>query len=114
VQCLGGHRRVDRCITLGTPHGGTYNAYWLWSRVGQELRPDSPLLARLQASPGSRGVRFVSIVAGSDNLVIPRVFAGHDEAVVVADVGHLSMLFAPSVLALVARRLRDARSAAAP
>src|SRR5437016_3442484 len=41
LQMLGGARRVDRCITLGTPHQGTYNAYWLLSRVGRELRPDS-------------------------------------------------------------------------
>ena len=107
IQQLGGARRVDRCITLGTPHHGTYNAYWLWSRVGAELRPDSALLARLHASPATTGVRWTSIVARSDNLVIPRVFAGHEEAIVVDDVGHLSMLFAPSVLALVARRLED-------
>jgi pimeloyl-ACP methyl ester carboxylesterase len=101
VQQLGGARRVDRCITLGTPHRGTYNAYWLWSRVGGELRPDSKLLERLRAS-AAPGVRFVSIVAGSDNLVIPRVFAGHEEEIMVPDLGHVSMLFAPSVLEHVA------------
>jgi triacylglycerol lipase len=107
VEQLGGARRVDRCITLGTPHQGTYNAYWLWSRVGRELRPDSALLARLHASPAHGGVRWTSVVARSDNLVVPRVFAEHEEAVVVDDVGHLSMLFAPSVLALVASRLQE-------
>ena len=35
VQELGGSRRVDRCITLGTPHRGTYGSYWTWSRVGR-------------------------------------------------------------------------------
>jgi pimeloyl-ACP methyl ester carboxylesterase len=109
VQALGGRRRVDRCITLGTPHAGTYNAYWLWSRVGRELRPDSPLLARLRASrPEAAGVQFVSLIAGSDNLVIPRVFARHEREVLVADVGHLSMLFSPTVLRLVASYLRGA------
>jgi pimeloyl-ACP methyl ester carboxylesterase len=107
LQELGGARRVDRCITLGTPHRGTYNAYWLWSRVGRELRPDSALLARLDASRGAaRDVRFVSIVAGSDNLVVPRVFAGHEEEVVVPDLGHMAMLFAPGVLRRVADELR--------
>jgi pimeloyl-ACP methyl ester carboxylesterase len=106
IQHLGGGRRVDRCITLGTPHEGTYNAYWLWSRVGLELRPDSALLARLRRTAAST-VRFLSVIARSDNLVIPRIFAGHEDAVVVDDVGHLSMLFAPSVLALVARRLAE-------
>ena len=108
VEALGGARRVDRCVTLGTPHRGTYNSYWLWSRVGGELRPDSPLLARLAGSaPAAGGVRFLSLIAGSDNLVIPRVFAGHGQEVVIEDVGHVSMLFAPSVLRLVGDFLAD-------
>src|SRR4051812_10851562 len=44
---LGGARRVDRCVLLGTPDRGTYNAYWLLSRIGRELRPDSALIRRL-------------------------------------------------------------------
>jgi pimeloyl-ACP methyl ester carboxylesterase len=115
VQALGGSRRVDRCVTLGTPHLGTYNAYWLWSRVGSELRPDSPLLARLRASSAAAGrVRFLSLVAGSDNLVIPRVFARHEEEIVIEDVGHVSMLFAPSVLMRVADWLTAPERTAAP
>lgn len=111
VQDLGGWRRVDRCITLATPHRGTYNSYWLWSRVGSELRPDSRLLSRLGA-PQARmgGVRFLSLIAGSDNLVIPRVFAGHAEEVLVSDVGHVSMLFSPAVFRQVAEYLADSRS----
>lgn len=104
IQYLGGERRVDQCITLGTPHEGTYNAYWLASRVGRELRPDSPLLDRLRATPPGR-VRFVSIVAGSDNLVIPRVFARHEDEIYVPHHGHLGMLFSPHVLRLIADRL---------
>jgi triacylglycerol lipase len=108
LQELGGSRRVDRCITLGTPHQGTYGSYWLWSRVGRELRPDSSLLARLQASrDNARGVRFVSLIAGSDNLVFPRVFASHDEEVHFGDLGHVSMLFSPRVLRAVAEVLTE-------
>jgi pimeloyl-ACP methyl ester carboxylesterase len=115
LQELGGARRVDRCITLGTPHRGTYNAYWVASRVGRELRPDSSLLARLEASRArANGVRFVSVVAGSDNLVVPRVFAGHEEVVRVADLGHLGMLFSPEVLGVVADRLFERTAAPAP
>jgi pimeloyl-ACP methyl ester carboxylesterase len=108
IQELGGSRRVDRCVTLGTPHLGTYNSYWLWSRVGAELRPDSPLLARLHASrPGASSVRFLSIVAGADNLVVPRVFASHEHEVHIPDLGHLSMGFSPRVLRLVADHLSE-------
>jgi pimeloyl-ACP methyl ester carboxylesterase len=108
LQQLGGARRVDRCITLGTPHRGTYNSYWVASRVGRELRPDSSLLARLEASRAqAERVRFLSIVAGSDNLVVPRVFAAHDEVVRVPEVGHVGMLFSHRVLHLVADRLLE-------
>lgn len=106
LQQLGGARRVDRCITLATPHQGTYNSYWVASRVGRDLRPDSPLLARLGASrERASSVRFLSIVAGSDNLVVPRVFAAHEEVVRVPEMGHVGLLFSPRVLSMVADRL---------
>jgi len=109
LQQLGGARRVDRCITLGTPHRGTYNAYWLGTRVGRELRPDSALLERLaRTADQAHGVRFTSIVAGSDNIIIPRVFAAGDDLVLVPDVGHLGMLFSPKVARAVLDRLLPA------
>jgi triacylglycerol lipase len=110
LEQLGGARRVDRCITLGTPHKGTYNAYWLASRIGRELRPDSAVLERLAASSGRPStVLYTSIVAGSDNMVIPRVFAAGDDTVHVPDVGHLGMLFSPGVFRAVLDRLLPAQ-----
>lgn len=106
LEQLGGARRVDRCISLGTPHRGTYNAYWLASRVGRELRPDSALLERLAASAARPSrVQYTSIVAGADNVVIPRVFAADGDVVHVPDVGHLGMLFSPGVFRAVLERL---------
>jgi len=106
LQQLGGARRVDHCITLGTPHRGTYNAYWVTSRVGRELRPDSPFLARLDASRDGAGrVRFASIVAGSDNIVIPRVFSSNDTVVHVPGLGHLGLLFSPTAFRAIAEKL---------
>lgn len=113
LQELGGARRVDRCITLGTPHRGTYNSYWLTSRVGRELRPDSALLSRLEESrPAAGRVRFLSVIAGSDNLVVPRVHSAHGEEIRIPDLGHVGMLFSPHVLRIVAERLLDGGSAA--
>ncbi len=107
LQDLGGARRVDRCITLGTPHQGTYNAYWVPTRVGRDLRPDSALLARLEATRDEAArVRFTSIVAGSDPLVVPRIFGAHEDVVHVPDLGHLGLLFSPTVFRAVAERLR--------
>jgi pimeloyl-ACP methyl ester carboxylesterase len=106
LQELGGARRVDRCITLATPHRGTYNAYWVNSRIGRELRPDSALLARLAASrAGAARVRFSSIAGESDNIVLPRVFAADEDLVRVGAMGHLGLLFSPTVLEAVAQRL---------
>lgn len=107
LQVLGGARRVDRCITLGTPHRGTYNAYWLSSRIGLELRPDSRLLERLATTrAASAAVKFSSIVAGSDNIVIPRVFsAAEGDVVHVPDLGHMGLLFSPTVFRAVHDRL---------
>ncbi len=111
LQELGGARRVDRCITLGAPHSGTYSSYWLTSRVGRELRPDSPLLARLgESQHKAERVRFLSLVGGSDNLVIPRVFAAHREEVRVPNLGHAGLLFSTRVLQLVADRLLEPAS----
>jgi pimeloyl-ACP methyl ester carboxylesterase len=113
LQELGGARRVDRCITLGTPHRGTYNSYWLTSRVGRELRPDSELLSRLERSrAAAERVRFVSVIAGSDNLVVPRVHCAHGDEVRIPDLGHVGMLFSPRVLRIVAERLLDGGSSA--
>ena len=115
LQQLGGARRVDRCITLGTPHQGTYNSYWVASRVGRELRPDSSLLRRVEASRlRADRVRFLSVVAESDNLVVPRVFAAHEEVVRIPEVGHVGLLFSPRVLRLVADHLMQASAHATP
>jgi triacylglycerol lipase len=107
LQLLGGARRVDRCIMLGAPVSGTYNAYWLTSRVGRELRPGSALLRRLEATRDAAStVRFSSIVAGSDNIVLPRVFcAAEGELIHVPDLGHMGLLFSPTVFRTVRMRL---------
>ena len=64
------------------------------------------MIERLAASrANASGVRFTSVVAGSDNIVIPRVFAAGDDLVYVPNLGHLGMLFSPSVFRAVASRL---------
>jgi pimeloyl-ACP methyl ester carboxylesterase len=104
---LGGARRVDRCITLGTPYRGTYNAYWLAGRIGRDLRPGSPLLRRLRLARRSVGrVKFTAIVAESDNMIIPRVFAAAGRTFRVAGVGHTGLLFSPAVFRRVAEILQ--------
>jgi hypothetical protein len=46
-------------------------------------------------------------VAGSDNIVFPRVFATlNEELVHVPNIGHVGMLFSPRVLSTIVARLR--------
>lgn len=104
---LGGARRVHQCITIGTPHAGTYNSYWVPTRVADQLRPDSMFMARLKALRSKpNDIVYTSIVGGSDNIVIPRVFAvGSEDVIHVPDTGHLGLLFSPQVFREIARRL---------
>lgn len=105
LQEMGGSRRVDRCITLGTPHVGTYNSYWVNSRVGLELRPDSELMKRLNVQKPTK-VKYTAIVGGTDNIVIPRVFASHEsDTIHIPNVGHVGLLFSTKVYFEIARRL---------
>ena len=45
------------------------------------------------------------MIAGSDSLVVPRVFSAHDEEVRIPDLGHVGVLFSPRVLRMIADRL---------
>jgi pimeloyl-ACP methyl ester carboxylesterase len=106
LQEMGGARRVDRCITLGTPHRGTYNAYWITSKVGRELRPDSKLLKRIADSrEKAKVVKFTSFIGGADNIAIPRIFSANDESIHLPDIGHIGMLYSLSLFRSVAERL---------
>lgn len=103
LQLLGGHRRVDRFVTLATPHGGTEAAAWLPTAVGVQLRPGSALLRRLDDTPIPGRVQTTSILAGGDTVVRPVASAGAPWGthVEIADVGHTSMLMSPRVFAVV-------------
>lgn len=102
LQLLGGARRVDKCITLGSPHKGTYNAYWIPTKVGAELRPDSKLIKKLHETQDiSSDVKMTSIVAGSDNIIIPRVNSSHQESIHIPHTGHNSLLLSPKVMSTI-------------
>ena len=107
VQALGGHRRVDRVITLGTPHrGSTSSAYLPIPLVGQ-MRPGGAFLTALDTLPLPTGVRFHSFAARDDLLVLPceAALPSFGECVMLDDLGHLDMLLSPRVFTAVADRL---------
>ena len=107
LQLLGGSRRVDKCITLGSPHKGTYNAYWIPTKVGDELRPDSKLIKKLhETQEMCKNVKVTSIVAGSDNIIIPRVNSSHQNSIHIPHVGHNGLLLSPKVMSTIVKCLK--------
>jgi pimeloyl-ACP methyl ester carboxylesterase len=97
VMRLGGDARVHTLVTLGTPHGGTFNAYALPSHLCRQLRPDSALMRELRApAPGCR-TRFVAYWSDLDQMVFPQRNASlnHPDLVVhnieVHGTGHMSL-----------------------
>jgi pimeloyl-ACP methyl ester carboxylesterase len=108
LQRLGGARRVDRLITLGTPHQGTHAANFIPSALVRQLLPDSPFLRSLNETPPVDGLHVTSIVAGRDLLIQPVGAARcpFGESVHFDDLGHVELLFRPEVFAEVEARLR--------
>lgn len=111
VQLLGGARRVDRLITLGTPHRGTHAANFIPSALVRQLLPESPFIRHLNEQPAPEGLRVTSIVAGRDLLIQPVSAARcpFGESLYFDHLGHVELLFRPEVFAEVAARLRRPR-----
>lgn len=112
LQQLAGDRRVDRLITLGTPHLGTYAANFVPSGFVRQLLPGSPFVQHLNALPPPREVHTTSMVAGRDLLVQPVEAARcpFGDSLGYPELGHVELLFRPEVFREVARRLKPERS----
>lgn len=102
LQMLGGDRRVDRLITLGTPHRGTYASLWAPSAFVRQLDPDGPFLSHLNGLPPPR-TAVTSLVAESDALVLPREAAicPFGEVRRFPALGHNGLLTSPAVFRTV-------------
>lgn len=109
LQALGGARRVDRLITLGTPHHGSHAANFIPSAFVRQLLPDGPFMRHLNALPPPEGVRTTSVVAGRDLLVQPvdSSRCAFGEVVRFDELGHVELLFRPQVMNEVLRRLDE-------
>jgi len=103
LQQLGGARRVDHLITLGTPHKGTHSANFIPAPLVRQLLPDAPFIRHLNSLSAPEGVNATSIIAGRDLLIQPIEAARcpFGREVRFPEFGHLELLFRPEVFATV-------------
>jgi triacylglycerol lipase len=106
---MGGHARVERTISLGSPFGGVDVPRYL---VGADLHETSPLLERLRRRAAEYDVPHTSVVAAEDRLVVGLKTAclGVGDVVVLDKRGHNALLFDEEVAGLVIDRLRQAQA----
>lgn len=103
IQLGDGEEKVHTCITLGTPHHGTFSAFAGRGRAARDLRPSSPLFDRL-ANTGPSNVRFVSYYSNLDAMIIPASSAILISPnlivrnVLVKDLGHMSLLISQGLI----------------
>jgi triacylglycerol lipase len=71
VQRLGGDARVHTLVTMGTPHGGSQVARWMPGALARQLRPDSDVLAELDAPAAGCRTRFVAFWSDQDQMILP-------------------------------------------
>jgi triacylglycerol lipase len=116
VQRLGGDRRVESLVTLGTPHGGTLWAHLLPTPLVRQLRPNSPLLRELaEPAPGCR-TPVTAVYSDMDQMLVPSRVGRCDHPdlqarnVLVRGVGHMSLPIHRTVVDEVAAILAGRRA----
>jgi triacylglycerol esterase/lipase EstA (alpha/beta hydrolase family) len=103
-----GPARIERIITIGTPHHGSVFARGLIGRCLAQMRPGNAWLAELnrdEAKPSA--VPITSIWSRHDSLVAPQASAelACAENIAVVGVGHNALLNDPRVMELVKRAI---------
>lgn len=110
IQQLGGFERVQRFVTLGTPHHGTWVAY-LSRRSGcMQMRPRSEFLQQLnQDAHLLEKLKFTSLWTPFDLMIVPatssQMLIGREAKVMV--LGHNWMATHPPGLTAVAEALAE-------
>lgn len=100
--------RVDRVVTIATPHAGTDSARSKPGAVAAALRPNSPVLRQLERRRAEIDVPHAALVAGGDRMCVPPESAAKltDAEVHWFDgLGHNEILYDARVLDLVAELL---------
>lgn len=112
VEQMGGAEKVHTLITLGTPHHGTMIAYAGRSPAAKQLRPGSQFMRELADGRKPESVRYVSYYSNIDILVVPTrsaILENGDASsvrnILLPDLGHLSLLISPELVASITQVL---------
>ncbi|UOY01119.1 esterase/lipase family protein [Blastococcus sp. PRF04-17] len=97
VQRLGGDRRVESLVTVGTPHEGSLWAHAVPTPLIRQLRPGSPVIQELAGPAPSCRTSVTAIYSDLDQMVLPTASGrcAHPDLgarnVLVRGVGHMSL-----------------------
>lgn len=102
-----GSARVERCVTIASPHAGVQWRGGMLGRAAKQLYAKSEYMRSRPVS--AFPVPVMSIFSTHDNIVHPATTSAlvlrGGEDVAVDDIGHLGMLFSRQVAALTVRAL---------
>ncbi|CAN5884731.1 alpha/beta fold hydrolase [soil metagenome] len=99
--------RVERLITIGAPHRGTWLARFGHTESARQMRIGSAWLRQLQNRDADRAAKYVCFYGHCDNIVFPASTAtlrGADNRHLAAT-AHVQMAFHPAVFEEVCRSL---------
>ena len=112
LQTKQGDDRIHHIVTIGTPHRGTWLAYFSHSLNGQQMRLASSWHEGLsQNAPAQRHQLFTCWYSSGDNIVFPASNAtlpGADNRLLRGK-AHVQMAFAPQVINDTLARLQSAK-----
>ena len=102
IKSYGGEK-VERLITLGSPHHGTVLAYGALGAVPRQVEPNSEFLTSLSDGEDLSGIDLHCIISVHDNLVIPFTngFMPQAENHQISRAGHTSSIFSTESLQII-------------
>ena len=110
IQRLGGINKVQRFITISSPHKGTIIAYGTWLAGSVQMRPNSDFINDLNADfKMLKQLNFTSIWTPYDLMILPATSSrlGIGKEVTIPVILHPLMLTDTRTLTIVADALRE-------
>lgn len=109
LQIRGGAGKIERCVFLGAPHGGSKLAAFALSPLGLLLIPGSAFLQRLATAAWPDRTGVLNIYSIHDNMVLPaeNAFLPGISNAEMTGMGHTSLLFYPSVIRRIIAYLEE-------